>query len=225
MVNIPHKTSKLGINYNLAFIRPIINWEVQQSTADVAQPIAYQVWRKVEKAQFELNNEPSTGATGNVNEDALGTYEMVAEVDSDVHQFADDIYYARRQQSTSWTAQINEDEIRPVSYYVKAIYSDDDEVAQNEKEKNSYVIAVDASEGGIFTAIDDVQTEGVSVEVRDNHIIVTGIEGTINVYNAAGQLAATAQGDGNVTEIDATGFNGVYVVKAQNMISTKVLIK
>ena len=225
VVNIPHKTSKLGMHYNLAFIRPIINWEVQQTTADVAKPIAYQVWRKVEKAQFELNNEPSTGATGNVNEDALGTFEMVAQVDSDVHQFADDIYYARRKQSTSWTAQIAEDEIRPVSYYVKAIYSDDDEVAQNEKEKNSYVIAVEASEGGIFTAIDDVNTEGVSVEVRDNHIIVTGIEGTINVYNAAGQLAATAQGNGDATEIDATGFNGVYVVKAQNMISTKVLIK
>ena len=225
VINIPSKTSKLGTSYNLAFIRPLINWEIQQTTTDVAQPIAYQIWRKVEKAEFELNNEQNSGATGNVNEDALGTFEMVAEVESNVSQFSDDIYYARRKQTTSWTSQIAEDEIRPVSYYIKAIYSDDSNVAQNEKEKNSYVIAVQASEGGVFTAIDDVQAEGISVEVRDNHIIVTGIEGTINVYNAAGQLAATAQGNGNATEIDATGFNGVYVVKAHNMTSTKILIK
>ena len=93
------------------------------------------------------------------------------------------------------------------------------------KEKNSDVFAVKASAGGIFTAIDDVAAEGVSVEANDGVITVTGAIGTIVVYSATGQAVATAQGDGGVTTIDASNLNGVYIVKANNMIPTKILIK
>ncbi|MGN0213684.1 MAG: T9SS type A sorting domain-containing protein [Muribaculaceae bacterium] len=226
VVDVPSKTSTLHYNNERVFIRPIIRWELQQSSSDVATPIGYQVWRKIEKATFELNNEENSGATSNVNEDNLGTYEMVASFDNTVTLYSDEIYYARRNQTTSTLAAITEDEVRSVSYYVKAIYSDDEEVAQNEREKNSAAVAIVAAEGGIFTSIEDVQAQGVAVVAENGLITVTGVQGTINVYNAAGQLVATANSNGDVTDIDASRFNGVYVVKAQNMtMTTKVLIK
>ena len=81
------------------------------------------------------------------------------------------------------------------------------------------------AEGSIFTAIDDVQAEGVSVVAANGVITVTGVVGTITVYDANGQVAAVAEGDGTTTEIDASSLNGVYVVKANNMQPTKILIK
>ena len=142
--------------------------------------------------------------------------------------YADEIYYARRKQSSgTWVNPIADDEIRPVSYYVRAIYSEDayEEAKRNVAEKNSDVFAVKASAGGIFTAIEGVAAESVSVEANDGLITVTGAIGTIVVYSATGQAVATVQGDGGVTTIDASNLNGVYIVKANNMKPTKILIK
>lgn len=225
-------TSTLGSHYDLVFIRPVLNWNLNKSECDdVASPIRYDIYMKIEQAQFEIDGEKSSGRTGNVKGwegDNFGKYILRGSVNygDGSTSYADEIYYARRQQETgTWVNPIADDEIRPVSYYVKAVYSDDAVVKQNVKEKNSDVFAVKASAGGIFTAIEGVSAEGVSVEANDGLITVTGAIGTIVVYSATGQAVATAQGDGGVTTIDASNLNGVYIVKADNMKPTKILIK
>ena len=162
----------------------------------------------------------------------FGKYIYRGSVDpSNELSFSEDIYYARlKQNSGNWVNPIANEEIRPISYYVKAIYREDKDVeqklvAKNVAEKNSDVYVVKASAGGTFTAIDDVAAEGFSVEANDGLITVTGAIGTIVVYSATGQAVATAQGDGGVTTIDASNLNGVYIVKANNMKPTKILIK
>ena len=126
----------------------------------------------------------------------------------------------------AWVNPIADYEIRPISYYVKAIYySEDEGVAKNVAEKNSDVYVVNASEGGTFTAVDDIAAEGVSVVASNGVITVTGVSGTIVVYSTTGQAVATAQGDGGETTIDASNLSGVYIVKGINMIPTKILIK
>ena len=227
-------TSTLGSHYDLVFIRPVLNWTLDKDADDVASPIRYDIYMKMGQAKFEENGDPSSGRTGNVTGwegDNFGKYILRTTIEKDQSgnlstSYADEIYYARRQQhSGTWVNPIADDEIRPVSYYVKAVYSDGNEVKQNVAEKNSDVFAVKASAGGIFTAIDDVAAEGVSVEANDGVITVTGAIGTIVVYSATGQAVATAQGDGGVTTIDASNLNGVYIVKANNMKPTKILIK
>ena len=226
-------TSTLGSHYDLVFIRPVLNWTLDKDADDVKRPIRYDIYMKMEKADFE-KVEPvnSSGRKGNVTDwegDNFGKYKYRGSVNyGDGFTFADEIYYARRKQSSgTWVNPIADDEIRPVSYYVRAIYSEDayEEAKRNVAEKNSDVFAVKASAGGIFTAIDDVAAEGVSVEANDGLITVTGAIGTIVVYSATGQAVATAQGDGGVTTIDASNLNGVYIVKANNMKPTKILIK
>lgn len=234
VVTIDNSTSTLGKHYDLVFIRPVLNWRHAKTADDVKSPIRYEIYMKMEQAEFEENGETSSGRTGNVTDwegDNFGKYLLRTTIEKDQSgklstSYADEIYYARRKQSSgTWVNPIADDEIRPVSYYVKAVYSDDAVVKQNVKEKNSDVFAVKASAGGIFTAIDDVAAEGVSVEANDGLITVTGAIGTIVVYSATGQAVATAQGDGGVTTIDASNLNGVYIVKANNMKPTKILIK
>ena len=234
VVTFSTTTSTLGSHYDLVFIRPVLNWTLDKDADDVASPIRYDIYMKMGQAKFEENGDPSSGRTGNVTGwegDNFGKYILRTTIEKDQSgnlstSYADEIYYARRQQhSGTWVNPIADDEIRPVSYYVKAVYSDDAVVKQNVKEKNSDVFAVKASAGGIFTAIEGVSAEGVSVEANDGVITVTGAIGTIVVYSATGQAVATAQGDGGVTTIDASNLNGVYIVKANNMKPTKILIK
>ena len=233
VVTFNKPTSTLGSHYDLVFIRPVLNWTLDKDADDVKTPIRYDIYMKIEKADFE-KVEPvnSSGRKGNVTDwegDNFGKYKYRGSVNyGDGFTFADEIYYARRKQSSgTWVNPIADDEIRPVSYYVRAIYSEDayEEAKRNVAEKNSDVFAVKASAGGIFTAIDDVAAEGFSVEANDGLITVTGAIGTIVVYSATGQAVATAQGDGGVTTIDASNLNGVYIVKANNMKPTKILIK
>lgn len=226
----------VGYSYNYAFIRPILNWShIKAAYDDVKEPIGYQIWRKVELADFEKNGAAQTvapemagGTDGkNITSDPdLGNYKLVATVAKDVTTYNDDFYYARRPQSTgNWVNPLSADELRPTSYYIKAIFSEDKTVAQNVREKNSGAVKLNLAEGSIFTAIDDVQAEGVSVVAANGVITVTGVVGAITVYGANGQVVAMAEGDGTTTEIDASSLNGVYVVKANNMQPTKILIK
>ena len=230
VVTFSTTTSTLGSHYDLVFIRPVLSWKHDKNADDVKSPIRYDIYMKMGQAEFEENGETSSGRTGNVKDwegDNFGKYIKRGSVNyGDGSTFADEIYYARRKQSSgTWVNPIANDEIRPVSYYVKAVYSDDANIEKNVAEKNSDVFAVKASAGGVFTAIDDVAAEGVSVEANDGVITVTGASGTIVVYSATGQAVATAQGDGGVTTIDASNLNGVYIVKAKNMNSTRILIK
>ena len=229
----------VGYSYNYAFIRPVLNWShIKAAYDDVKSPIRYEIYRKVELADFEktlapenassvLMSAPTTGTDGkNITNGTLDEYVKIGEVAPEVTTYNDDFYYARRPQSSgNWVNPLSADELRPTSYYIKAIYSDDVTVAQNVNEKNSGAVKLNLAEGSIFTAIDDVQAEGVSVVAANGVITVTGVVGTITVYGANGQVAAVAEGDGTTTEIDASSLNGVYVVKANNMQPTKILIK
>lgn len=234
VVTFNNPSATLVKHYDLVFIRPVVSWTLNKDADDVASPIRYEIYMKMEQAQFEIDGEKSSGRTGNVTGwegDNFGKYILRTTIEKDQSSnlstsYADDIYYARKQQySGNWVNGIDASEIRPVSYYVRAIYSDDAEVKQNVKEKNSDVYAVTVAPGGIFTDIEGVSAEGVSVEANDGVITVTGASGTIVVYSATGQAVATAQGDGGVTTIDASNLNGVYIVKANNMKPTKILIK
>ena len=237
VVTFSTTTSTLGSHYDLVFIRPVLNWTLDKTEyGDVASPNRYEIYMKMEQAEFEKKGEDSSGRKGNVTDwegDNFGKYLLRTTIKRDQSgklstSFADEIYYARRKQSSgTWVNPIADDEIRPVSYYVRAIYSEDayEEAKRNVAEKNSDVFAVKASAGGIFTAIDDVAAEGVSVEANDGVITVAGASGTIVVYSATGQAVATAQGDGGETTIDASNLSGVYIVKANNMKPTKILIK
>lgn len=233
VVTFSTTTSTLGSHYDLVFIRPVVTWTLNKDADDVKTPIRYDIYMKMEQAEFEKNNKPSSGRESKpdlVNwENNFGKYLKRGSVKKgDELSFSDEIFYARlKQNSGTWVNPIADEEIRPISYYVKAIYSEDayEEAKRNVAEKNSDVFAVKASAGGIFTAIDDVAAEGVSVEANDGVITVTGAIGTIVVYSATGQAVATAQGDGGETTIDASNLNGVYIVKANNMKPTKILIK
>ncbi|MGM9804092.1 MAG: hypothetical protein ACI308_07950 [Muribaculaceae bacterium] len=218
----------LGKHYDYVFIRPTITWSLNKTTDDVKEPLRYDIYMMMEKAQFEVDGKTSSGKAGNVAdwEKAFGKYSLRKSVDASTLSFSDEIYYAREQQGTgTWVNPISKDEIRPIYYYVKAVYSDKEDVKQNVAEKNSDVLTVAAGEGGTFTAIDEVWSDNVSVTANNGVITVTGAQGTITVYSATGQTVASAQADGGVTTIDASALNGVYIVKANNMQPTKILIK
>lgn len=229
-------TSQLGIHYDLVFIRPVVTWTLNKDADDLKNLIRYDIYMKMEQAEFEKNNKPSSGRESKPDlanwENNFGKYLKRGEVQKGKElSFSDEIFYARlKQNSGTWVNPIADEEIRPISYYVKAIYREDKDVeqklvAKNVAEKNSDVYVVKASAGGTFTAVDDIAAEGVSVVASNGVITVTGAIGTIVVYSATGQTVATAQGDGGVTTIDASNLNGVYIVKANNMKPTKILIK
>ena len=225
--------TRLGYDYNNAYVRPLLSWSHTKLSDDVKSPIRYEIFRKVEKAEFEKAEVATETATNdgndlvNMTNGPLGEFVKVAEVAADVKSYNDQFYYKRKPQTTgNWVNQLAAEELRPTSYYIKAIYSDDAVVAQNIREKNSAVISLNLAEGSVFTAVNEVEAEGVSVVAENGIITVTGVAGNIAVYNANGQAVANANGDGSVTEIDATSLEGgVYVVKADNMKPTKILIK
>lgn len=234
MFNNPSAT--LIKSYYYVIMRPVVTWKLNKSEwDDVASPIRYEVYLKQEQAEFEkTDNDAYKGLDSSVdtNEFPFGEYKLRTTIEKDSQgnlstSFADDIYYARKNQyAGSWVNPIAAEEIRPISYYVRAIYKEEyNETERNKAEKNSDVYEVTVTPGGIFTDIEGVSAEGVSVEANDGVITVAGASGTIVVYSATGQAVATAQGDGGVTTIDASNLNGVYIVKANNMKPTKILIK
>ena len=96
----------------------------------------------------------------------------------------------------------------------------------NNELKNSQVYTPTISAGAIFTGIDEVEMAEIDVTVANGIVTVNGVEGKIAIYSINGQEVAMAEGDGATTEIDVTSLEkGVYVVKADNMKSTKILIK
>lgn len=102
--------------------------------------------------------------------------------------------------------------------YVKMITTED-------KEKNSFVgIPIPNAGTGIYTGIEGIEAQDIDVKVVNGVVEVNGVTGMIKVINAAGAVVAEAQGNGEVTEFEGLE-NGVYVVMAQNMNPTKILIK
>ena len=235
VVTFNNPSATLIKSYYYVIMRPEVTWTLNKDADDLKNLIRYEVYLKQEQAEFEkTDNDAYKGLNSSVdtNDFPFGEYKLRTTIEKDSQGnlstvFADDIYYARKNQyAGSWVNPIAAEEIRPISYYVRAIYKEEyNETERNKAEKNSDVYEVTVTPGGIFTDIEGVSAEGVSVEANDGVITVAGASGTIVVYSATGQAVATAQGDGGVTTIDASNLNGVYIVKANNMKPTKILIK
>ena len=117
------------------------------------------------------------------------------------------------------TGKLATSEVKTYDFYV-TMNTTDNEL------KNSQVFTPTISAGAIFTGIDEVEMAEIDVTVANGIVTVNGVEGKIAIYSVNGQEVAAAEGNGSTTEIDVTSLQqGVYVVKAQNMQSTKILIK
>ena len=180
------------------YVSTKIQWSVKDTYSDT-QAKTFQIYRRI------------------VGEET--TYEMVQEVAASDLQTMEveitDIY----NREAGKTGALSTSEVKSYDFYV-TMNTTEDEL------KNSQVYSPVISAGAIFTGIEGVEMAEVEVTVADGIITVNGVEGAIAIYSANGQKVAEAEGDGSTTEIDATGLtSGVYVVKAQNMKSTKILIK
>lgn len=104
--------------------------------------------------------------------------------------------------------------------YVKMITTEGED-----KAKNSYTASPIPDAGSnIYTGIEGVEAQEMDVKVVNGVVEVNGVYGMIKVIDAKGAVAAEAVGTGDVTEIEGLG-TGVYVVTAQDMKPTKILIK
>ena len=180
------------------FVSTMVKWTVRGNYSD-AQAKSYQIYRRT------VGEETS--------------YQLVKEVDAADLQALEvevtDLY----NREDGKTGALTTSEVKTYDFYV-TMNTTGDEL------KNSQVYTPTITAGAIFTSIDDVEMAEVEVTVADGIITVNGVEGAIAIYSANGQKMAEAEGDSSTTEIDATGLtSGVYVVKAQNMKSTKILIK
>lgn len=180
------------------FVSTMVKWTVRGNYSD-AQAKSYQIYRRT------VGEETS--------------YQLVKEVDAADLQALEvevtDLY----NREDGKTGALTTSEVKTYDFYV-TMNTTEGEL------KNSQVYTPTITAGAIFTSIDDVEMEEVEVTVADGIITVNGVEGMVAIYSANGQKVAEAEGDGSTTEIDATGLtSGVYVVKAQNMKSTKILIK
>lgn len=180
------------------YVSAKIQWTVKDTYSDT-QAKTFQIYRRVVGEQT--------------------TYDLVKEVAASDLQTMEvevtDIY----NREAGKGGMITTAEVKGYDFYV-TMNTTGDEL------KNSQVYTPTITAGAIFTSIDDVEMAEVEVTVADGIITVNGVEGMVAIYSANGQKVAEAEGDGSTTEIDATGLtSGVYVVKSQNMKSTKILIK
>ncbi len=207
-------TLQFAQDYHFLYQNATLQWSMQDQYAGT-KPVKFEIWGK----------EVGEAATF-----AVGGYELVAEVAAEegttAYTFTTPVEKMRKADLDipvgNKTAQ--DSDFKRYSYYVKAITTNED-VDQNVKEKNSASYAPSQSAGGIMTGIEGVEMAEADVTVADGIVTVKGVDGMVAIYSATGTMVASAEADGEV-EIDATGLeNGVYVVKAQNMKPTKILIK
>ncbi len=92
------------------------------------------------------------------------------------------------------------------------------------KEKNSFIAIPEPTAGAIYTGIEGIEAQEIDVKVVNGVVEVNGVNGLIKVIDAKGAIVAEAEGNGAVTEIEGLE-TGVYVVTANNMKPTKILIK
>ena len=177
------------------YVSTKVNWAAKNYYSDT-QAQSYSVYRRIKGEETE--------------------YQLMKTVDATTTEVeVIDIY----EREAGKTGKLAIDEVKTYDFYVTMNTT-------NNELKNSQVYTPTISAGAIFTGIDEVEMAEIDVTVANGIVTVNGVEGKIAIYSINGQEVAMAEGDGATTEIDVTSLEkGVYVVKADNMKSTKILIK
>jgi hypothetical protein len=203
-------------DYYFLYQKETIAWAMNKTGYEDAKPVRFDIYRK---------------AIGDVATFAIAGYEKVGEVaaadNTTSYTFTTPIQKSKKSELgiPAGTKTAKASDFQKYSFYVKAIITKEENVAQNVAEKNSPAYALSTPAGAIITGIEGVEMAEADVTVADGIVTVKGVDGMVAIYSATGAMVASAEADGEV-EIDATGLeSGVYVVKAQNMKPTKILIK
>ena len=177
------------------YVSTKVNWAAKNDYSDT-QAQSYSVYRRIKGEETE--------------------YKLMETVDATTTEVeVIDIY----EREAGKTGKLAINEVKTYDFYVTMNTT-------NNELKNSQVYTPTISAGAIFTGIDEVEMAEIDVTVANGIVTVNGVEGKIAIYSINGQEVAVAEGDGATTEIDVTSLEkGVYVVKAENMKSTKILIK
>ena len=177
------------------YVSTKVNWAAKNYYSDT-QAQSYSVYRRIKGEETE--------------------YQLMKTVDATTTEVeVIDIY----EREAGKTGKLAINEVKTYDFYVTMNTT-------NNELKNSQVYTPTISAGAIFTGIDEVEMAEIDVTVANGIVTVNGVEGKIAIYSINGQEVAMAEGDGATTEIDVTSLEkGVYVVKADNMKSTKILIK
>ena len=177
------------------YVSTKVNWAAKNYYSDT-QAQSYSVYRRIKGEETE--------------------YQLMKTVDATTTEVeVIDIY----EREAGKTGKLAINEVKTYDFYVTMNTT-------NNELKNSQVYTPTISAGAIFTGIDEVEMAEIDVTVANGIVTVNGVEGKIAIYSVNGQEVAVAEGDGSTTEIDVTSLEkGVYVVKADNMKSTKILIK
>lgn len=177
------------------YVSTKVNWAAKNDYSDT-QAQSYSVYRRIKGEESE--------------------YQLMKTVDATTTEVeVIDIY----EREAGKTGKLAINEVKTYDFYVTMNTT-------NNELKNSQVYTPTISAGAIFTGIDEVEMAEIDVTVANGIVTVNGVEGKIAIYSINGQEVAMAEGDGSTTEIDVTSLEkGVYVVKADNMKSTKILIK
>ncbi|MDD6025684.1 MAG: T9SS type A sorting domain-containing protein [bacterium] len=177
------------------YVSTKVNWAAKNDYSDT-QAQSYSVYRRIKGEETE--------------------YQLMKTVDATTTEVeVIDIY----DREAGKTGKLAINEVKTYDFYVTMNTT-------NNELKNSQVYTPTISAGAIFTSIDEVEMAEIDVTVANGIVTVNGVEGKIAIYSINGQEVAVAEGDGSTTEIDVTSLEkGVYVVKADNMKSTKILIK
>lgn len=177
------------------YVSTKVNWAAKNDYSDT-QAQSYSVYRRIKGEETE--------------------YQLMKTVDATTTEVeVIDIY----EREAGKTGKLAINEVKTYDFYVTMNTT-------NNELKNSQVYTPTISAGAIFTGIDEVEMAEIDVTVANGIVTVNGVEGKIAIYSINGQEVAMAEGDGATTEIDVTSLEkGVYLVKAENMKSTKILIK
>ena len=177
------------------YVSTKVNWAAKNDYSDT-QAQSYSVYRRIKGEETE--------------------YQLMKTVDATTTEVeVIDIY----EREAGKTGKLAINEVKTYDFYVTMNTT-------NNELKNSQVYTPTISAGAIFTGIDEVEMAEIDVTVANGIVTVNGVEGKIAIYSINGQEVAVAEGNGSTTEIDVTSLEkGVYVVKAENMKSTKILIK
>lgn len=205
-------------NYNIYTV-VTIKWSRRLDMADT-QPSKFEIYMK--KNGTDVATPAAESAAAPMDMEA-GFVKIADDVTADKDSYTFTETYLSKWQSENKKKYTKEELAKSLEgqyeVYVKMITTD------NDKAKNSYIASPIPDAGAnIYTGIEGVEAQEMDVKVVNGVVEVNGVYGMIKVIDATGAVAAEAVGTGDVTEIEGLG-TGVYVVTAQDMKPTKILIK